>query len=186
MSEIVHLNMSQLEAELAHIQQSPKDEGMLQLIVRRPTVDERESLQEGELDVAVGLVGDNWQTRGSSSRSNGSANPEMQLTVMNSRVAALVAQEKARWELAGDQLYLDMDLSHENLPAGTQLAIGTAIIEITATPHTGCKKFVGRFGLPAMKFVNSAKVGKPLRLRGLNAKVIKSGMIKVGDIAKKL
>jgi MOSC domain-containing protein YiiM len=109
----------------------------------------------------------------------------MQINVMNARVAALVAQDRHRWHLAGDQLYLDMDLSAENLPAGTQLAIGSAIIEVTPPPHTGCKKFVARFGLDAMKFVNSS-VGRELHLRGINAKVVQGGTIRVGQVARKV
>ena len=180
-----HLTMHELEAGLAEIRQAPKDDGVLQLIVRRPNVDEREILQEAKLDPAEGLVGDSWKRRRSFRTPDRSPHPEMQLNIMNARVAALVAQDKDRWQLAGDQLYLDMDLSAENLPAGTRLAIGSALIEVSPLPHTGCNKFVARFGLDAMKFVNSA-VGRELHLRGINAKVIKSGMIRVGDTAKKL
>jgi hypothetical protein len=180
-----HLTMHELEAGLAEIRQAPKDDGVLQLIVRRPNVDEREILQEAKLDPAEGLVGDSWKRRRSSRTPDRSPHLEMQLNIMNARVAALVAQDKDRWQLAGDQLYLDMDLSAENLPAGTRLAIGSALIEVSPLPHTGCNKFVARFGLDAMKFVNSA-VGRELHLRGINAKVIKSGMIRVGDTAKKL
>jgi hypothetical protein len=184
-SEIKHLTMDELEAGLDEIRQAPKDEGVLLLIVRRPQIEEREVLEKGELHPSEGLVGDCWKTRGSSSTADGSANPEMQVNIMNARVIALVAQDKNRWQLAGDQLYLDMDLSAENLPAGTQLAIGTAVIEVTPPPHLGCRKFVSRFGLDAMKFVNSA-VGRELHLRGINARVIQHGMIRVGNVAKKL
>ena len=177
--------MDELEASLDGIRQAPKDEGVLRLIVRRPQIEEREVLEEGELHPAEGLVGDCWRTRGSSSTADGSANPEMQLNIMNARVIALVAQENTRWQLAGDQLYIDMDLSAENLPAGTQLAIGSAVIEVTPPPHTGCRKFVSRFGLDAMKFVNSS-VGRELHLRGINARVIQPGVIRVGNVAKKL
>jgi hypothetical protein len=180
-----HLTMTELEAGLDEIRRSPKDEGILELIVCRPRVDVREVLAAGELHPLKGLIGDSWMTRGSSRTVDGSAHPEMQLNVMNSRVIALVAQGKDRWPLAGDQLYLDLDLSEENLPAGTRLALGTAVIEVTAQPHTGCKKFVARFGLEAMKFVNSS-VGKQLRLRGINAKVVKGGVIRIGEVAKKL
>lgn len=121
----------------------------------------------------------------SSRTTDGSPHPEMQINIMNARVTALVAQDKSRWHLAGDQLYLDMDLSDENLPAGTQLAIGSAVIEVTPPPHAGCKKFVARFGLYAMKFVNSA-VGRELHLRGVSAKVVKAGVIRLGDVAKKM
>lgn len=180
-----HLTMTELEAGLNEIRQSPVDEGILEMIVRRPRMDEREVLAMGELHPAEGLIGDSWKYRGSSRTADGSAHPEMQLNIMNSRVIALVAQAKERWPLAGDQLYLDLDLSEENMPAGTRLALGTAVIEVTAQPHTGCKKFVARFGVEAMKFVNSG-LGKRLRLRGINAKVVKRGVIQVGQVAKKL
>jgi hypothetical protein len=184
-SEIKHLTMDELEAGLDEIRQAPKDNGVLRLIVRRPEIEEREVLDEGQLHPVEGLVGDCWKARGSSSTADGSANPEMQINIMNARVIALVAQDKTRWHLAGDQLYLDMDLSAENLPAGTQLAIGSAVIEVTPPPHLGCRKFVSRFGLDAMKFVNSP-VGRELHLRGINARVIQHGMIRVGNVAKKL
>ena len=179
-----HLTMAELEAGLDEIRLSPKDAGVLELIVRRPRIEEREVLAEGELDLLEGLVGDCWRTIGSSRTVDGSANPEMQINIMNSRVIALVAQDKDRRQLAGDQLYLDMDLSAENLPVGTHLALGSAVIEITPPPHTGCKKFVSRFGLDAMKFVNSP-LGQQLRLRGINARVIRPGVIRVGDVATK-
>ena len=177
--------MAELEAGLDEIKRAPKDEGVLLLIVRRPRVDEREALEEGELHLVEGLVGDGWRTRSSSRTADGSAHPEMQLNIMNSRVTALVAQHRDRWQLAGDQLYIDMDLSAENLPAGSQLSIGSAVIEVTPPPHNGCNKFVSRFGLDAMLFVNST-VGKELHLRGINARVVQPGLIRVGCVVKKL
>jgi hypothetical protein len=179
------LTLAELEAGLGEIRHSPKDVGFLELIVRRPAVGEREVLARGELHLVEGLVGDSWHSRGSSRTSDGSSHPEMQLNVMNARVIALVAQLKERWPLAGDQLFIDMDLSVENLPAGAQLALGSAVIEVTPQPHTGCKKFVGRFGLDAMKFVNST-VGRQLNLRGINAKVVQAGLVCVGDVVKKV
>ncbi|VAW38548.1 hypothetical protein MNBD_CHLOROFLEXI01-1619 [hydrothermal vent metagenome] len=185
MSDVKQLTMAELEEGLEFVRQSPQDEGVLEMIVRRPFTDKREVLQSGELDLAVGLVGDNWQTRGSKKTADGSAHPEMQLNMMNARILDLVAQDKSRWQLAGDQLIVDMDLSVENLPSGTQLAIGTAVVEVTAVPHSGCKKFVARFGLDAVKFVNSP-LGKQLRLRGLNAKVIQPGIVSQGDVVHKV
>jgi MOSC domain-containing protein YiiM len=184
-TEVKQFSLPELEAGLGGILQSPKDRGVLELIVRRPRVDEREVLQEGELDLAAGLVGDSWQSRGSSSTPGGSANPEMQLNIMNSRVVALLAQTKERWALAGDQLYVDLDLSAANLPPGTRLSLGSAVIEVTSPPHNGCMKFKVRYGPDALKFVNSP-MGKQLHLRGINAKVIQPGVIRVGDVAKRL
>jgi len=182
---IRHLPMTELEAGLEEIRQSPRDGGELKLIVRRPELGAREELDTGELDVVEGLVGDTWRTRSSRRTADGSPHPDMQLNVMNTRVVALVAQDPSRWALAGDQLFIDMDLSDANLPAGTRLALGGAVIEVTAEPHTGCAKFVSRFGVDAMQFVNSP-LGRELHLRGINAKVISGGRIRVGDIARKL
>ena len=180
-----HLTMTELEAGLDHIRQSPKDEGRLMLIVRRPHIDGREVISEGELNTEEGLVGDSWKTSGAGHISDRAAYLNTQITIMNSRSIALLAQDSERWPLAGDQLYIDLDLSTDNLPPGTRLALGTAVIEISAVPHTGCKKFSSRFGLEAMKFVNSPE-GKRLHLRGINAKVIQTGRIRVGDIARKI
>ena len=179
-----HLSTEELEAGLDEIRRSPKDAGVVNLIVRRVEREEREVLTEGQLDPVEGLVGDNWRSRGSSSRADGSANPDAQLTIMNSRAIALFAQHEDRWQLAGDQLFIDMDLSVENLPPGTQLEIGTAVVEVSALPHTGCKKFVARYGMDAMLFVNSP-LGKELRLRGVNTRVVQPGVVRVGDVARK-
>jgi hypothetical protein len=180
-----HLTRAELDAGLDEIRRAPKDEGILELIVRRPAVNDREILEEAGLHLAEGLVGDSWKRRRSRSTPDGSPNPLMQLNIMNSRVTALVAQDKNRWQLAGDQLYIDLDLSEENVPAGTRLSIGSAVIEVTPPPHLGCQKFVARFGLEAMKFVNSP-LGKQLHLRGVNAKVVQAGTIRVGDVARKI
>jgi hypothetical protein len=175
-----HLTMAELEAALDTIRDSPKDNGVLELIVRRPQIGAREVIDAGELDPVLGLVGDSWPRRGSKRSADGGPHPQMQLNIMNARVVALVAQDKQRWPLAGDQLFADMDLSAANLPPRTRLQIGTAVIEVTEEPHTGCMKFVERFGLDAMKFVNSIE-RKDLHLRGINAKVVQRGTIRVGD-----
>ena len=185
MTDVTHLSFEDMMAGFAHICESPKDAGVLRLIVRRPQTGMRESLAEGELTLTDGLIGDGWRARGSSRRADGSPDPENQITVMNARVIELLAQEKERWELAGDQLFIDLDLSTTNLPASSQLAIGSAVIEVTAVPHTGCKKFLGRFGSDAVKFVNSPE-GRKWNLRGINAKVVKEGRVRVGDVAKKV
>jgi hypothetical protein len=177
--------MAELEAGLDTIRQSPKNEGVLALIVRRPQIDAREVLEEGELDLIEGLVGDSWKIRSSNRTLDGAAHPDMQLNIMNARVIALVAREKDRWPLAGDQLFIDLDVSSENLPPGTRLALGSAVIEVTDQPHTGCKKFAARFGLDALKLVNSP-TGRQLQLRGVNARVTQPGVIRVGDLVKKL
>ncbi|HEU0015422.1 MAG TPA: hypothetical protein VFQ45_17160 [Longimicrobium sp.] len=180
-----HRTREELEAGLDHVRAAPADHGPVRLIVRRPAVGEREVLEQAELDTAVGLVGDTWSVRASSRTADGSPHPDMQLTLMGTRVVALVAGHPDRWPLAGDQLYVDLDLSEANLPAGTRLALGTAIIELTPQPHTGCRKFIDRFGSEAMKFVNSPE-GRTLRLRGANARVVRPGVVRVGDVARRL
>ena len=181
----LHCSMEQLEAGLDHIKQSPKDEGRLEHIVARPQEGERSVLEEGELDVEVGLVGDNWQARGNKKTDDGKAHPDKQINVMNARSAALVAGTQDRWALAGDQLYVDFDLSLENLPPGTRFSVGDAVLEVTPPPHRGCKKFVARFGHEAMRFVNS-EAGCALNLRGINARVVTAARVRVGDAVRKL
>ena len=179
-----HLSEAQLADGLVHILASPKDNGVLEMVLRRPDVDEREVLDVAELSLADGVVGDNWSQRSSNRTEDGSAHPDMQLNLMNARVADLVAGDSSRWQLAGDQLYVDLDLSVENLPAWTKLAIGTAVIEVTDQPHNGCAKFTQRFGRSAHLFVNAAET-RHLNLRGINARVVQAGVIRPGDrIAK--
>ncbi|MBI3744525.1 MAG: MOSC domain-containing protein [Chloroflexi bacterium] len=184
MSTALYMNREALEAGLETIRQSPKDSGVLRLIVRRPQVNARELLQEAQLDPDEGLVGDTWKMRGSSKMDKRVPHPDMQLTLINSRLIALLAQQEERWALAGDQLYVDFDLSVTSLPPWTTLAIGSAVIQVTDQPHTGCVKFSARFGPDALKFVNSS-VGRELRLRGMNTKVIKAGTIRLGDAITK-
>jgi hypothetical protein len=177
-----HLTLEELEAGLPEILLAPKDNGELKMIVRRPNNGAREVLTEGQLHFKEGLVGDNWKSR--SNRRAGS-NLYAQLTVMNSRVIELLAGSRDRWPLAGDQLFLDFDLNRGNLAPGTHVAIGDAVIEVMAQPHTGCGKFSSRFGVDANKFVNS-KSGRELSLRGINARVVQEGRIRVGNLAHKL
>lgn len=185
MADRPHLTMEELEASLDEIRAAPRDEGVLHLIVRRPGIDQREVLQEAELDLAEGLVGDTWKIRSSSRTPDGSSHPDMQLNIMNARVIALLARQPDRWALAGDQLYVDLDLSAANLPPGTRLALGSAVVEVTDQPHTGCKKFAERFGTDALRFVNSPP-GRELRLRGINAKVVRPGRIAVRELVRKI
>jgi MOSC domain-containing protein YiiM len=181
MTADVHLTMAELEAGLAEIRRAPKEAGRLELIVRRPAEGARETLDVGVLDTELGLVGDRWHA-GARGRA---PDPDTQLTLMSARLASLVAQSPQRWGLAGDQLYVDLDLSQRNLPPGTLLQIGDATVQVSAVPHTGCRKFVERFGLDAMLFVNSP-VGRALRLRGVNTRVVDGGTISVGDLVRKV
>jgi MOSC domain-containing protein YiiM len=169
----------QLEAGLPHVREAPSDVGTLELIVRRPATDLREVLEEGELDLELGLVGDKWSRHGSR------PNPAAQLTVMNTRAIALVAGDRENWPPAGDQLFVDLDLSPENVPPGTRLAIGSAVIEISELPHLGCARFAARYGEEARAFVNSPE-GVALNLRGVNARVVQPGTVRPGDDVRKL
>jgi hypothetical protein len=172
-----HVKLTTLQAGLAEVRRSPVDGGHVELIVRRPAEERREVLVEAELSIHAGLIGDRWSV----AKDGRAPNPEAQLTLMNARAAALIAGCSDHGGLAGDQLYVDFDLSTGNIPPGTQLAIGSAMIEVTAEPHTGCGKFARRFGVDALKFVNS-KDGRPLGLRGINTKVIVAGIVRQGDV----
>lgn len=173
---------AELEAMLEDILEAPKDSGPIEMIVRRPGENQREVISSGELSVENGLIGDNWVERVDE---NGNPNRHAQITIMNSRVTDAVAVERERWPLAGDQIYVDMDISVENLPAGSRIQVGEAVVEISETPHTGCAKFAGRFGKEALRFANVG-VGRENRFRGLNAFVVESGAFKAGDKIAKL
>ena len=179
-----HLSRERLAAGLGQICDSPHDGGRLVLIVRRPAAGQRDLPTEAILDQVAGLDGDSWLARGSTNTPDGSADPQRQVTLMNARVAELVAGGTGRMPLAGDQLYLDLDLSLDNLPAGSLLAVGQAVLQVSAAPHLGCAKFVERFGAEAMRFVNS-RTGRQLRLRGMNAHVVVPGTVRLGDLAAK-
>jgi MOSC domain-containing protein YiiM len=181
----VHRSSEQLSQGLDTIRSAPADAGVVRLIVRRPAVDEREVVQEAVLDVDEGLLGDTWRARGSGSTADGAADPHAQVTVVNARAAETIAGEIEHWPLAGDQLYVDLDISEQNLPPGTRLSLGEAEIEMSAKPHTGCAKYAARFGVDALRFVGSPE-GRALRLRGANARVLRGGAVRVGDPVVKL
>ena len=179
-----HVELAALEEGLDTVRAAPKESGTIELIVRRPAEEEREVLAHALLDPVAGLVGDNWPMRRNSRHEDGSPRPNTQLTLMNARAAALVAGSRERWPLAGDQLFVDLDLSYANLPPGTALHVGSAVLEITDEPHHGCGKFARRFGVDALKFVNS-QAGRELNLRGIYARIVSGGTIRAGDAIRR-
>jgi hypothetical protein len=180
-----HLSLHELQEGLSDIAQSPKDGGLLKAIVIRPETDSRTSLQQCELSPDGGVHGDNWAEGCWMSLPDGRPHPDVQVTIMNARTIALIAQDEARWPLAGDNLLVDLDLSADNLPPKTRLSVGSTLLEITAVPHKGCKKFAARFGVDATRFVNSRE-GWRMHLRGIYARIIRSGLVAVGDPVRKL
>lgn len=178
-----HRTTDEIAAFLPTIDASPRDVGVLRAVVRRPGPGAREVLDVGHLEVTEGLVGDTWVERGSRRTADGSPHPDMQLNLMNHRLVEFLAQDPGREQLAGDQMFVDLDLSHDNLPAWSELRIGGprgAVIVVTDQPHNGCGKFIARFGKDALSFVNGPE-GRPRRLRGLCAKVVRPGPVRPGD-----
>ena len=178
-----HRTPEELLAGVEHVRQSPRDAGLLELVVVRPAKYERRVLETATLDLELGVLGDTWIERGSARTLDGGPNPNAQVTVMSARAADLVAGARGRWPLAGDQLYVDLDLSTDNLPTGTILAIGEAQLEVTAAPHTGCAQFKERFGVEALRLTATAD-GRFLRLRGINTRVVRGGDIRPGDTVR--
>ena len=175
-----HLDLDELNEGLPVILQSPKDQGTLKAIVVRTEENQRFSPTECHLSPELGLEGDAWAKGCWLSLPDGSPHPDVQITIMNARAIDLIAQRTSSWSLAGDNLYIDLDLSDDNLPCGHRLSIGPSILEVVDRPHTGCSKFAQRFGNDAMRFVNSPE-GTRLHLRGIYAKIIAAGKVKVGD-----
>jgi MOSC domain-containing protein YiiM len=180
-----HLSLAELGNGLPGILRSPSDRGVLRAIVIRPETEARASLPQCELSPEGGVHGDNWAKGCWMSLPDGRPHPDVQVTIMNARAIALIAEEEARWPLAGDNLFIDLDLSADNLPPGTRLAVGSTLLEITAVPHKGCKKFAARFGVDATRFVNSRE-GLRLHLRGIYARIVEPGVVAVGDPVQKL
>lgn len=180
-----HMTLAELQAGLAHITASPIDGGVLRGIVIRPRKGERQELDHCDVSLAGGAHGDHWAVKCWKKTSEGRPHPDVQICIMNARAIDLIAGVRENWALAGDNMFVDMNLTPENLPAGQRLAIGTAVIEITDTPHDGCALFTSRYGRDATKFVNSPE-GKQLRLRGIYARVVTDGRVSVGNVATKL
>jgi hypothetical protein len=175
-----HKSQDELQAGLDAVRTVPRSRGELVLIVRRPASGERQVVAEAQLDLAAGLQGDDWSTRGCPLTVDGSSDFERQITIMNTEAIALVTNSRDEWPLAGDQLYVTMSLDVDSLPPGTRISIGDAILEASPVPHTGCGKFRARFGAEALALVNSPE-GRRLRLRGLNTRVVGPGTIRSGD-----
>jgi MOSC domain-containing protein YiiM len=180
-----HRPRAEIERAATALGSSPTDNGVVEMIICRPARDERKVLDEGILEVTHGLLGDTWEARGATSTPDGGADPLRQVTVMNSRVLESVAGERDRWELAGDQLIVDLDLSMDSLPAGTRLQIGEAVAEVTEPPHTGCAKFAGRYGADALAWLGGG-AGRRQRRRGMHVRVLRSGTVRPGDAIRKL
>jgi hypothetical protein len=175
----------ELEAGLGDIEAAPADAGRLELIVARPDIEERELVASARFEPGAGMAGDNWHEKPTSK--TGAPDPLAEVTLMNARVAAVVAgsDDPADWAPAGDQLYADLDISVANLPPGARIQVGSATLEVTEEPHLGCGKFISRFGTDAMKFVNSAR-GRELRLRGVNLRIVEGGEAAVGDTVQRV
>ncbi len=174
----------ELVEQLDHLRNSPREVGRIELLVRRPAPAEREPVQELEIDTQLGVVGDDWSRRPSRHTADGAPHPEKQVNLVNARAMQSIAGDRSRWPLAGDQLYVDLDLSHAHLPPGTQLSVGEVVLEVTAQVHQGCGKFVERFGADALRFVRSAQ-GLSLRLRGMNTRVVRGGRVRLGDSVRR-
>jgi hypothetical protein len=179
-----HRPLADIERIAGGMGSSPTDNGIVEMVVCRPAMYQREVLEEGVLDTTHGLRGDSWETR-LARTPDGRPDPLRQVTVMNSRALASVAGHRDRWQLAGDQLIVDLDLSIDSLPAGTRLQIGKAVAEVTEPPHTGCSKFAGRFGADALVWANG-RVGRQQRRRGMHVRVLESGTVRPGDAIRKL
>ena len=177
-----HATAARLAEHIEHVVGAPADVGRIELVIARPAVGERTVLERGELRPGVGLVGDNYLERGNAN--GGPADPLAELNLMSARALEAVAgPDRANWPPAGDQLIVDFDLSEANCPAGTRLAVGTAVIEVTAKPHNGCAKFAERYGIDAARWVNSRG---DLRLRGICAVVVSPGTVAPGGTISRI
>lgn len=175
--EAEYLTSEQIEAELSDVLASSQDRGKLEAIVIRPEQNQREHREAVYLSPEGGVEGDRWSTSEGDRRA--------QVSLMNARLLRLIARDEERMSLAGDNLIVDLDLSETNIRAGQKLMIGEALLEVTDLAHTGCDKFAERFGPDAVRYINATE-RKSLHLRGLYARVLKAGTVRVGDVVQKV
>ncbi|WP_164929177.1 MOSC domain-containing protein [Gloeobacter violaceus] len=180
-TQSTHITTEAFEAALAKLLDSPRDAGLLEMIVARLPKEKRRTCSEVYLSPDGGLAGDRWLLG-----KNGRApDPRAQVSLMNARVLRLIAGEEDRMPLVGDNLIVDLDLSEVNIPIGQRLAVGEAILEVTDKPHTGCSKFNARYGKAALQFINAPE-RKELHLRGIYARVVQAGVVRLGDKVHKI
>lgn len=177
---MAHRTMADLKAALPHILAAPKDGGDLRMIVVRPASGQRETPATARLTGAGGVEGDHWSKGCWRTTEAGDPHPDVQICMMSSRTIEAIAGDPENWAPAGDNLFLDLDLTPDNLATGDRLEIGTTLLEITAEPHHGCQSFIDRYGRDACLFVNLGD-GKRYALRGRYARVLRDGDITVGD-----
>lgn len=168
-----HVPADELSRRFAELTPPPRDAGSVRLLVRRGWHQgRREEPASVMLSASEGMPGDSW------SRSEGRT-PDSQLTAMEVGVAEMIANGQP-WSLFGDQLYLDLDLSAENLPVGSAVAVGEAVLEVTPKPHKGCAKYQARFGADALRLISRPDL-RPRHLRGIYLRVVTDGLVRVGD-----
>ena len=180
-----YIASSEIEARFEWVLEAPADAGRVESLVIRPAVNQREPLQRVMFSPQQGVEGDNWLSSCWKKLPSGESDPDVQVAIMNARMIEVLTNDKSRWPLAGDQLFVDFDLSVGNLAVGDRLQVGAAVLEITAEPHRGCSKFKKRFGQDALTFVNSPQ-GDVHRLRGVYAKIVSAGEVCVGDSVSKI
>ncbi len=165
--------LADIAAAWRALEPSPRGAGTVELITLRLGGGRHECPARVAVSPELGVHGDRWsEKRG--------RNPGAQVTLMNARVARLLAADAAPLDVSGDNFLVDLDIGEEALPVGARLRIGAAIIEVSALPHAGCKKFRDRLGAAALDWVNAVS-NQSLRLRGVNCRVIAAGEVAVGD-----
>ena len=179
------LTTEQIILGFPQVTESPADGGRLELIVVRPSDGERVLPESVRVSPESGVEGDKWVNSKGHDMPDGQPDPRVQVTLMNARLLRLISGGEERMPLAGDNLVVDLDLSDDNMPPGQRLSVGEAVLEVTEVPHNGCGTFLERYGRDAVKFINSPE-GKRLHLRGVHAKVITAGTVRVGDDVRKI
>ncbi len=171
-----HLPMEDLLKRLAALPRAPRDRGEIAALFARPGSNERTPIEKANLTAAGGMPGDRWSRP---REGKPDPRPDKMLATMQAGVARMIANGQPLG-LFGDNLYLDLDLSAANLPAGTRLRAGGAVLEVTPEPHNGCLKFKARVGADALRLV-SRKEDRHRNLRGIYLKVIEDGLVAAGD-----
>ncbi|MFT5632095.1 MAG: hypothetical protein ACI9HB_003282 [Gammaproteobacteria bacterium] len=175
-----HVRLAECEDALSTILAAPKSGAIVEQLCLRPGFSERSFPELLELTVAGGIIGERWTKAPWLTLSDGTPDPRIQVSILSKRVMDLCWRDRENTHHPGDTMIVDMDLGVENLPNGTRLGIGSAVVEVSDKFNTACIKWQGRYGAESLRWLNLRK-NRDYRLRGILCRIVQDGVVRLGD-----